>query len=236
MKSAKTKRQLTLVTLVLALGVAVYLNWEYAKSDTSLLQPQDLAVNAPASSIALPTGTSVSGVVAEAMGATSDVAATDADISAATAAAANTATENASVQEALPDKNYGDAQLVSAGTGSTDKYFEQARLTREKTRDEALDKLQKSLKNTNLGQEEKDTLTQSLTSVIAGITSESDIENLVKAKGFVDCVAFIDGEKISVAIKTAAGTLEPAQVAQIRDIVLAKLETDAKNITVVEVK
>ena len=34
MKSAKSKRQLTLLTLMVALGVAVYLNWEYAKTDT----------------------------------------------------------------------------------------------------------------------------------------------------------------------------------------------------------
>ena len=34
MKSAKSKRKLTLLTLVIALGVAVYLNWEYAKGDT----------------------------------------------------------------------------------------------------------------------------------------------------------------------------------------------------------
>ena len=34
MKSAKSKRQLTLLTLVAALGVAVYLNWEYAKNDS----------------------------------------------------------------------------------------------------------------------------------------------------------------------------------------------------------
>ncbi|MEG2205305.1 MAG: SpoIIIAH-like family protein, partial [Oscillospiraceae bacterium] len=36
MKSAKSRRQLTLLSLVLALGVAVYLNWEYAKGDEGL--------------------------------------------------------------------------------------------------------------------------------------------------------------------------------------------------------
>ncbi|MEG2842016.1 MAG: hypothetical protein RR900_00900, partial [Ruthenibacterium sp.] len=69
MKSAKTKRQLTLLTLVVALGVAVYLNWEYAKTDTGFkLVDGTSAVNAQT-------------------------------------------VEN--VTEALPDKNYGDAQLVS---------------------------------------------------------------------------------------------------------------------------
>lgn len=36
MKSAKSKRQFTLLTLVVALGVAVYLNWEYAENRRSL--------------------------------------------------------------------------------------------------------------------------------------------------------------------------------------------------------
>ena len=94
------------------------------------------------------------------------------------------------VLEALPDKNYGEAQLVSAGTASGDEYFEQARLTRTKTRDEALDTLQKTLQDTHLSDGEKEQLTQDLTKVISDITLESEIENLVKAKGFADCVAF----------------------------------------------
>ena len=46
MKSAKSKRKLTLLTLVIALGVAVYLNWEYAKGDTPYTLQQTTAVNA----------------------------------------------------------------------------------------------------------------------------------------------------------------------------------------------
>lgn len=190
MKSAKTKRQLTLLTLVVALGVAVYLNWEYAKSDSVLLADGAAQVNANISS----------------------------------------------VQEALPDKNYGDAQLVSAGAQSSSEYFEQARLTRTKTRDDALDKLQKSLKNTSLSSEEKEALTATLSATIAGITAEGEIETLVKAKGFADCVTFIDGDTVNVTVKTGGGSLDSTSVAKIRDIVLSKLETDAKNITVVEVQ
>ena len=47
-------------------------------------------------------------------------------------------------------KNYGDAQLVATAKSDSDKYFEQARLSRQKTRDEALDTLQKTLKNSKL--------------------------------------------------------------------------------------
>ena len=48
MKSAKSKRQFTLLTLVVALGVAVYLNWEYAKTDApfALQDPGAVSANA----------------------------------------------------------------------------------------------------------------------------------------------------------------------------------------------
>lgn len=199
MKSAKSKRQLTILTLILALGVAVYLNWEYAKTD---------------SPFALPTQTQA-----------------EDDALLATAQA-----EDTPVMEALPDKNYGEAQLVSVSEDSSDQYFETARLTRTKTRDEALDKLQQSLKATGLTEEEKAQLKDTLSSTISNISLESDIENLVKAKGFADCVVFVDGEKVDLAVKTGAEGLSKNEVAQLRDIILGKVQTSAQNISIVEVK
>ena len=199
MKSAKSKRQLTILTLILALGVAVYLNWEYAKTD---------------SPFALPTQTQAED----------------------DALLANAQAENTPVMEALPDKNYGEAQLVSVSEDSSDQYFETARLTRTKTRDEALDKLQQSLKATGLTEEEKAQLKDTLSSTISNISLESDIENLVKAKGFADCVVFVDGEKVDLAVKTGAEGLSKNEVAQMRDIILGKVQTSAQNISIVEVK
>ena len=199
MKSAKSKRQLTILTLILALGVAVYLNWEYAKTDSSFV---------------LPTQTQAE----------------------EDALLANAQAEDAPVMEALPDKNYGEAQLVSVSENSSDQYFETARLTRTKTRDEALDKLQQSLKATGLTEEEKAQLKDILSSTISNISLESDIENLVKAKGFADCVVFIDGENVDLAVKTGPEGLSKNEVAQLRDIILGKVQTRAQNISIVEVK
>lgn len=207
MKSAKSKRQFTLLALVAALGVAVYLNWEYAKADTPF------TVNDGG---AMPAGATVSqSVSGGGSGAVLDALPTE---------------------EEVVDKNYGDAQLVSADGQSADQYFEQARLSRSKTRDEALDSLQQALKNAALTEEEKTAVTKSLTSTINSITVESDIENLVKAKGFADCVAFIDGERINLTVKTGSEGLTKSEVAQLRDIVLGKVSTEAKNISIVEVK
>ena len=199
MKSAKSKRQLTILTLILALGVAVYLNWEYAKTDSSFV---------------LPTQTQAE----------------------EDALLANAQAEDAPVMEALPDKNYGEAQLVSVSENSSDQYFETARLTRTKTRDEALDKLQQSLKATGLTEEEKAQLKDTLSSTISNISLESDIENLVKAKGFADCGVFIDGENVDLAVKTGPEGLSKNEVAQLRDIILGKVQTSAQNISIVEVK
>ncbi|MEG2659177.1 MAG: SpoIIIAH-like family protein [Oscillospiraceae bacterium] len=207
MKSAKSRRQLTLLSLVLALGVAVYLNWEYAKGDEGLTLANAAAGASASDTMPLSAETEPQELAAQGE-ATSGVA----------------------------DKNYGDAQLVSAGSDTSEKYFEQARLTRSKTRDDALDKLQKALKNAKLTKEEKKAATDTLTSTIENITKEADIENMVKAKGFVDCVSFIEGDKINIAVKTGGSALGKSEVAQIRDIVLGKIETAAKNITIVEVK
>ena len=199
MKSAKSKRQLTILTLILALGVAVYLNWEYAKTDSSFVLPSQTQAEEDA-------------------------------------LLANAQAEDAPVMEALPDKNYGEAQLVSVSENSSDQYFETARLTRTKTRDEALDKLQQSLKATGLTEEEKAQLKDTLSSTISNISLESDIENLVKAKGFADCVVFIDGENVDLAVKTGPEGLSKNEVAQLRDIILGKVQTSAQNISIVEVK
>lgn len=198
MRSKKLNQKMTLLTLVVALGVAVYLNWEYAKST-------DLALDAAEANAPVATG-----VVTDAL-------AVDGEVE-------------------TGNKNYGEAQLVSVGEPTGEEFFEQARLTRTKSRDEALDTLQKSLKNAKLSDEEKEKLTAELTATIDHITAESDIENLVKAKGFVDCVAFIDGDAVDVTVMTTSDGLTKEEVAQIRDIVLSKCRVTAQNITIVEVK
>ena len=84
--------------------------------------------------------------------------------------------------------------------------------------------------------EEKKNATAKLSQIIQNLTSETDIENMVKAKGFRDCVASITEDKISVAVRPVNGELNKADVAKIRDIVLSKTTISSQNIVVVEVK
>ncbi|MBC5579933.1 SpoIIIAH-like family protein [Anaerofilum sp. BX8] len=207
MKSMLNRKKITLLTLVVALGVAVYLNWEYAKTGSA-----DFGLTTGSSASTVQTAAQPNG---------------DAGLE---------VQGEAESQPPAADKNYGDAQLVSLSTSGDSKYFDEARLTRSKTRDEALDTLQKSLKNSKLSDEEKKALTDQLSGIITSIAAEGEIENMVKAKGFVDCVAFLDGDKANITVKTKSDALTKSEVAQIRDIVIAKSDISAKNITVVEVK
>ena len=204
MRPGKHRQKLTVLTLAVALAVAVYLNWEYARAG-------DIAADPAA---------------------------------AETSAAADTA--DAVVVDALPvagdtvseagDKNYGEAQLVSVTESTGTEFFEQARLNRTKSRDEALDTLQKSLKNAKLTDEEKEQLTSQLAAQIDSIAAENEIETLLKAKGFVDSVVFIGEDTVNVTVMTTNAQLGQSEVAQIRDAVLERCDVSAQDITVVEVR
>ena len=211
MKKLDRQRKVTLAVLSMALVVAVYLNWQYSRTGADIHIMTD-----EASTILDAEITQM--MEQQTINPDGDMLQTNAEI------------------EEETTKNYGDAQLVATTEKSAQKYFEETRLTRQKSRDEALDVLQKTLKNAKISESEKAQATEKLSDIVKDITTETDVENLVKAKGFADCVAFISDGKISVAVQTKTGELTKQNVAQIRDIVLSKTAIDSQNIVVIEVK
>ena len=151
-----------------------------------------------------------------------------------TAAGADTQMMSA---EETANKNYGEAQLVSVNKDSGTEFFESARLTRSKARDEALDTLKKSLKDTKLTSEEKEQLTTQLSDRISNITLETKLETLIKSKGFTDCVVNLEGSKANVTVMTESDALNAEEVTRIRDALLSQCKgLTAQDITIVEVK
>ena len=193
----KNTRRVTALTLAAALVVAVYLNWQYARTGIGV---DEEAVNVSAVAV---EGEPVAAPVTDGL-----------------------MTEAEAVSSA--NKNYGEAQLVSVANDAGAKFFEEARLKRQKAHDEAMDTIQKTLKTSGY--------TQQLTSNLEDLNAENEIETLVKAKGFADCLCFLQSGRADLTVMTSGDALTAAQVAQIRDIVLSKSEVTAQNITVVEVK
>ena len=212
--TAKLKsRGATAAVLTLALGAAVYLNWSFSRGAPPSLLVSDTTADAVETAAAAP-GT---------------------DPLAVEAAAAAEDTETSAVDDA--DKNYGEAQLVSVNQDSGTEFFESARLTRSKARDEALDTLKKSLKDAGLTKEEKDTLTAELSARISNITLETKLETLIKSKGFPDCVVNLEGSKANVTVMTENDALTAEEVTRVRDALLSQCKgLTAQDITIVEVK
>ena len=202
---SKNTRKATAITLAAALVVAVYLNWQYARTGVTL---EEDAVNVAA---AVETEEAVSAPIMDGL-----------------------MTEAEAVSSA--NKNYGEAQLVSVANNSGSKFFEEARLRRTKAHDEAMDAVQKALKSASLSAEEKKSYTQQLTGSLEDLNAENEIETLVRAKGFADCLCFLQSGRADLTVMTSGDALTAAQVAQIRDIVLSKSNVTAQNITIVEVK
>ena len=90
-----------------------------------------------------------------------------------------------------------------------------------------MDTLQKSLKSSSLTAEEKKEYTAQMAAGLEDLNAENEIETLVRAKGFADCLCFL---------QSGRADLTAAQVSQIRDVVMNKSSVTAQNITVVEVK
>ncbi|MGN0975107.1 MAG: SpoIIIAH-like family protein, partial [Gemmiger sp.] len=89
----------------------------------------------------------------------------------------------------------------------------------------------------SLTEEEKSELTDRLTEQVNNITAESELETQIKAKGFADCVVFLNEGKANITVMTENDALTSEEVTQIRDVVLRKCSgLSAQDITVVEVK
>lgn len=194
-KSFYKKRYVMLAGLILVVGVAVYLNWQYNLSNGNFDTTQVLA-------------------------------------------------GDSQVEDSV--KNYGDAAFVNASSDSavddaavngqadsTDEYFAQARLTRQNTRDEAVALIEESLNSVKVSDDIKAQAAIEVAQIAKRIEDEGKIENLIKAKGFEDCMVYLDGENADVVVKSQG--LSESQVIQIKDIVQSQTDSSG-NIKIVEVE
>ena len=96
-----------------------------------------------------------------------------------------------------------------------------------------METLATTLKDTELTDEEKELATAKALEVSRQMENEVNIETLVKAKGFADCLAMVEGDSVRVMVKTEG--LDAEQAAQIKNIILEETGVLAENISVGEV-
>ncbi|WP_294751145.1 SpoIIIAH-like family protein [uncultured Ruminococcus sp.] len=133
------------------------------------------------------------------------------------------------------DVKYGETEFVNAeAEPMAGDYFAQARLDKMKDRDEAVQTLQTMIGGGDVTKDEAIVNALDAVQVSKLIESEGTIESLIKAQGFQDCVAYLDGENAKVVVKTEG--LDKAQAAFIKEIILGETSVAAENIRIFEVK
>lgn len=132
-----------------------------------------------------------------------------------------------------------DMAAIASGenvtTTATD-YFAAVRLSRQQARDSAVNLLQEAMAYSGTAGGKEVESAMELEDIVQTALSEAQIESLIIAKGYTDCVAYMSGEGISVAVSSPEGGLQQADVAVIADIVMAQSAYALDDIRVVEVQ
>ena len=113
-------------------------------------------------------------------------------------------------------------------------YFAAVRLSRQEARDSAVNLLQEAMSYSDSTKAAESSAT--LDEIVQTALSEAQIESLVIAKGYADCVVYMTNEGVSVAVAAPEGGLQSQDVAVIADIVMNQSEYTLNDIRIVEVQ
>ena len=142
----------------------------------------------------------------------------------------------ADTSKVLGQSTLVSAQEDSAGADSTsvaDDYFATARLSRKQARDNAISMLKEAEMDENAEQSVLNEASETLQVLAAYTVAESQIESLVTAKGYADCVTFMGVDSVSVVVSDSDG-LDTTDVARIKDIVINETDYTADQIKIME--
>lgn len=129
-----------------------------------------------------------------------------------------------------------DVQVLSdeETVNTAQDYFAAVRLSRQQARDSAVNLLQEAMAYSD--QTKAAESSAELEDIVQTALTEAQIESLVIAKGYTDCVAYMSSEGISVAVSAPEGGLQAEDVGVIADIVITQSEYTLDEIRIVEVK
>lgn len=203
------KRNLIAAAIVLFVCGAVYLNWSYT---------QDTAAGRNLGQAAL-------------VGGREDPLLTQPDPSTADGKSDGKSDGKAEDGQGQDGTQANDPTGTAAESGS---YFSTARLNRQQARDNALSLLQEAAKDEKADQTAVDEANASIQTMANATVTEAQIENLITAKGYTDCVAFLGEDSISVVVSALDNGMTDADAARIGEIVMEQTGLKADQIKIIE--
>ena len=143
--------------------------------------------------------------------------------------------------------NLGESLLV-AGTTSTSietetstdvsvdsgKYFTESKLKRDEAEDEVIDAIEDILENPNLDSQQKQKISALLSDYTTKLKTQTDAENIIRAKTGSECLVIINEDKCQVILEK--NTLNDTLILQITEIIEKNTNISAENLTIIEIK
>ena len=130
------------------------------------------------------------------------------------------------------EQNGGSLDAGNTESENVAGYFAAVQISRQQARDEALEVLQMVIASNSAMETAKTEAIESVNRIADEIAAEANIETLVMAKGFEDCVAVISDGSASVVVKT--GGLLPSEIAQIMEIVYEQAQISPEKVKIIE--
>ena len=128
----------------------------------------------------------------------------------------------------------GNQQVGTDTSGdNVASYFASVQISRQQARDEAIEVLQLVIDSDSAIESAKAEAIADVSRIADEIASEANIETLIKAKGFEDCIAVINDGSANIVVKTD-GALMQNEVAQIVEIVVEQSGISPENIKITE--
>ena len=192
------KKHIVLTALAVALGAAVFLNWQFADNDALLA-------------------------------ATTKNSATTKELGKAQYANANTSLSNS---EDSSDSASQDTDVIALDKESRE-YFEDAKDARDDAQEQVVEIATNILESAEADDAARTQAVASAAEIAEIIQKQANIENLIKAKGFTECMVYIQNDQCNIVLNK--GVLSEALAVAIKDIVSSQAGITFENISITEV-
>ncbi|WP_195199751.1 SpoIIIAH-like family protein [Faecalispora jeddahensis] len=141
---------------------------------------------------------------------------------------------NGKGSSSTPETSSSTSSKAVETAAKVDEYFTEAKLSRQKARDASVEMLQKVLQDASTNDTVKKESLEKAAEIAQNIVQESNIESLIKAKGFSDCVVFLQNSECSVVVRSDG--LLPNEAIAIKDIIGGQSGVAYDKIKIVEAK
>lgn len=136
---------------------------------------------------------------------------------------------NAVLADGTVAENSKDEAETDANTEND--FFASALLNREQTRDESMEVLNQLANNPDALPDTKEDALNAIAQLVEDMNAEANIETLVKAKGFEECVAIVSDDNCTVIV--SSGGLNAAETAMILEIVCQQTAAQPENVKII---